>query len=90
MTTDPLTLTLAQARTGGLEVVVYCMGPCREGRLLDLRRFSGGPHDAVPLAELTERRAFRCAKCRARYVDVMVSRPVVGTYEKLATFSQRA
>lgn len=84
-TRDGATLTLRQARDEGSSITVYCQGPCRRGRPLDLSKVSSDE----PISQLVERRAFRCGSCGSKGpITIYVYRREVGTDVKVGEFRQ--
>lgn len=58
----PDTWTVEYAARRRFDLTVYCMGPCRHGRVVDLAKLSASGRSQRRIAELK----FRCPRCRAQ------------------------
>lgn len=81
----PSDLTLELCRLNGWSVVATC-GSCRYGRPLDLLAFQIAQTESHPVRAFVSR--LRCSRdgCGGRCSAIVVSRQVVGKYQKVAEF----
>jgi hypothetical protein len=69
---DPATWTIDYVHSVGYQLWIYCTGPCRENRMVDLLAVAAAGKGRRRIKALT----FRCQKCRR------IGEPVVSWWER--------